>query len=133
MKGEVHMVTSFTFVRKREEYSEEAFFERWTEHTRDFDLVDHPYISKNRLMTVAGDTPYVGIAENHWPDMESLAQTEAFYRDTERGRAHWADLSEFMDIDNSPTVIVTREADVGEAGITQILSAPPISSEPVEH
>ena len=115
------MVTSFTFVRKRPELSDEDFFARWTQHTQDFDLVDHPYITKNRLMLVAGDTPYIGMAENHWPDIESLARTEAFYRDTERGRAHWADLSEFMDIDASPTVIVTKEADVSEAGGVQII------------
>ena len=121
------MVTSFTFVRKRPEFSDEAFFKRWTEHTRDFDLVDHPYITKNRLMLVAGDTPYIGMAENHWPDMESLARTQAFYSETDRGRAHWADLSEFMDIDASPTVIVTKEADVSEAGITHLVPPPPES------
>ena len=120
-------MTSFTFVRKRPGLSDEEFFDRWTQHTHDFDLVDHPYITKNRLMLVAGDTPYIGMAENHWPDMKSLAETEAFYRDTERGRAHWADLSEFMDIDASPTVIVTREADVSESGITEIVPPPPKS------
>ncbi len=115
------MVTSFTFVKKRAGIADEEFFVRWTEHTRDFDLVDHPYISKNRLMRVAGDTPYVGVAENHWPDMESLARTGEFYQETERGRAHWADLSEFMDIDDSPTVVVAREAEVGPAGIAHLL------------
>lgn len=116
------MVT-FTLVRKREGWSDDDFFRRWTEHTRDFDLVDHPYITKNRLMLIAGDTPYVGIAENHWPDMASLLETQTFYRDTERGRAHWADLQEFMDIDGSPTVIVRREADVGPEGIVELLRA----------
>ena len=111
------MITSFTFVKKRDGFTDDEFFTRWTEHTRDFDLVDHPYITKNRLMMIAGDTPYVGIAENHWPDMESLTATAEFYEQTERGRAHWADLLEFMDIDNSPTVIVTAEADVGPEGI----------------
>ena len=53
------MIT-FTFVRKREGWSDEAFFQRWAEHTRDFDVVDHPYITKNRLLLIAGDTPYVG-------------------------------------------------------------------------
>jgi len=116
-------LVTFTFVKKREGWSDEDFFRRWTEHTRDFDLVDHPYISKNRLMLISGDTPYVGIAENHWPDAESLMATQAFYRDTERGRAHWADLEQFMDIDGSPTVVVSREADVGPEGITEGLSS----------
>lgn len=106
------MVVSFTLVRKRDELSVDAFFERWTKHTEAFDLKDHPYITKNRLMMIMGDTPYVGIAENHWPDMDSLTKTAEFYENTEAGRAHWADLVTFMDIDNSPTVIVTHEADV---------------------
>ncbi len=114
------MITSLTFVKKREEFSDEAFFVRWTEHTRDFDPVDHPYVSRNRLMMIAGDTPYIGIAENHWPDMESLTRTAEFYEQTEKGKLHWADLLEFMDIDNSPTVVVTHEADVGPGGITHL-------------
>lgn len=118
------MITTFTFVRKREGLSDEAFFARWAEHTRDFDLVDHPYITKNRLVMISGDTPYVGIAENHWPDMESLERTSAFYEETERGRAHWADLCEFMDIDASPTVVVTAEADVSPNGITHVFPSP---------
>ena len=120
------MIT-FTFVKKAAGWSNDEFFRRWTEHTRDFDLVDHPYILKNRLMLIAGETPYIGIAENHWPDAESLAATEAFYRETERGRAHWADLVEFMDIEGSPTVVVTHEADVSRAGIMQLF--PPAASE----
>ena len=116
------MIT-FTLVKKRSGWSDDDFFRRWTEHTRDFDVVDHPYITKNRLMLIAGDTPYVGIAENHWPDSESLLATQAFYRDTERGRAHWADLEEFMDIDGSPTIVVRREADVGPGGIVEMLSS----------
>jgi len=120
-------VITFTFVKKAAGWSNDDFFRRWTEHTRDFDLVDHPYILKNRLMLIAGETPYVGIAENHWPDAESLAATEAFYRETERGRAHWADLVEFMDIEGSPTVVVTHEADVSTAGIMQLF--PPPASE----
>lgn len=114
------MITTFTFVRKREGLSDEQFFERWTRHTLEFDVVDHPYITRNRLVMIAGDTPYVGIAENHWPDMASLAATAEFYEQTDRGRAHWADLCEFMDIDNSPTVIATHEADVDASGITQL-------------
>ena len=117
------MITTFTFVKKREGLSDDAFFARWTEHTRDFDLVDHPYITRNRLMLIAGDTSYVGIAENHWPDMASLAGTAEFYQKTEKGRRHWADLCEFMDIDHSPTVVVRREAEVDGDGIHERLAA----------
>jgi len=106
------VVVSFTLVKKREGFSDEDFFARWTSHTEAFDLKDHPYITLNRLMMIMGDTPYVGIAENHWPDMESLTLTAAFYENTDAGKAHWADLLTFMDIDNSPTVIVTKEADI---------------------
>ncbi len=112
------MIVSFTLVRKRAELTDDEFFERWTRHTQDFDLRDHPYITKNRLMMVAGSSEYVGIAENHWPDMDSMLATSAFYEDTDAGRAHWADLQTFMDIDNSPTVIVTKEADVTAAQTT---------------
>jgi hypothetical protein len=112
------MIVSFTMVRKRQELTDEEFFKRWTEHTEAFDLKDHPYITKNRLMMIQGETPYVGIAENHWPDMESLAKTAEFYEQTEAGKAHWADLLTFMDIDDSPTVIVTQEADVRAEGTT---------------
>ena len=77
------MITSFTFVKKREELFDEAFFVRW-------------------------------------PDMQSLTRTEEFYAKTERGKLRWADLLEFMDIDHSPTVIVTHEADVGTGGITPL-------------
>jgi hypothetical protein len=52
------MITSFTFVKKREGWSDEDFFKRWAEHTRDFDLVDHPYITKNRLMMIASYKGY---------------------------------------------------------------------------
>ncbi len=69
-------------------------------------------------MMIEGETAYAGIAENHWPDMDSLAKTAEFYEKTEAGRAHWADLLTFMDIDNSPTVIVSREADVTATGTT---------------
>lgn len=106
------MVVSFTLVKKREGFTDDEFFARWTSHTEKFDLKDHPYITKNRLMMIMGDTPYVGIAENHWPDMDSLTRTAEFYEQTDDGRAHWADLCTFMDIDNSPTVIVTKEADI---------------------
>ena len=123
------MIT-FTFVKKQAGYQDDAFFKRWAEHTRDFDLVDHPYITKNRLLLIAGDTPYVGIAENHWPDAESLVATEVFYRETERGKAHWADLQEFMDIEGSPTVVLQGEVDVSPEGIVQLF--PPISAPSAE-
>jgi hypothetical protein len=109
------MIVTFTLVRKQPALSTDAFLARWIEHTERFDLKDHPYITKNRLMLIEGDTPYVGLAENHWPDQASLDRTYAFYRDHPAGRAHWADLETFMDIENSPTVVVTREADVSAA------------------
>jgi hypothetical protein len=112
------MIVSFTLVKKREGFTDEEFFQRWTEHTERFDLKDHPYITLNRLMMVVGGTPYVGIAENHWPDMDSMLATSAFYQETDEGRAHWADLQSFMDIDDSPTVVVTRQADVSAARTT---------------
>ncbi len=112
------MIVSFTLVKKREGFTAEEFFERWTRHTEEFDLKDHPYITRNRLMMVASGTPYVGIAENHWPDLESMMATSAFYAETDAGRAHWADLQTFMDIDDSPTLVVTREADVAAAKTT---------------
>ena len=118
------MVKSFTFVRLKEGVDPDGFFDRWVAHTREFDVVDHPYITKNRLMRIQGATPYVGIAENHWPDMKSLIETSEFYQQTERGRAHWADLCAFMDIENSPTVLVTEEVEVSEEGVTHLIPAP---------
>ena len=112
------MIVTFTLVKKRSHLSTEAFLARWVEHTERFDLKDHPYITKNRLMLIQGETPYIGMAENHWPDLASLEATSAFYRDSEAGRAHWADLETFMDIANSPTVVVSHEADVAAAGTT---------------
>ena len=110
------MIVTFTWVRKQPQLSSDEFLERWIEHTERFDLKDHPYITKNRLMLIEGETPYVGMAENHWPDRASLDETYAFYRDSEAGRAHWADLQTFMDIENSPTVVVTHEANVAATG-----------------
>ena len=117
------MIVTFTLVRKRPQLSADDFLKRWVEHTERFDLKDHPYITKNRLMLIQGETPYVGMAENHWPDLASLEKTSAFYKDTEAGRAHWSDLQSFMDIDNSPTVVVSHEADVtdAETRITQFV------------
>jgi len=110
------MIVTFTLVRKQPHPSKEVFLERWVEHTERFDLADHPYITQNRLMLLEGDTPYVGMAENHWPDRASLDATYAFYQDTDAGRAHYADLETFMDIANSPTVVVSDEANVAAAG-----------------
>lgn len=114
------MIVTFTWVRKQPHLSNEAFLERWIEHTERFDLKDHPYITKNRLMLIQGETPYVGMAENHWPDLASLEKTYDFYRDTEAGRAHFEDLRTFMDIDQSPTVVVSHEANVVAAGTTRM-------------
>jgi hypothetical protein len=74
-------------------------------------------------MMIAGHKDYVGIAENHWPDMDSLVETGHFYQKTDKGKEHWADLQAFMDIDSSPTVVVTKEADVSSAGIMQLFPA----------
>jgi hypothetical protein len=112
------MIVSFTLVRKREGMTDDEFFERWTRHTEEFDLKDHPTITRNRLMMIVGSAEYVGIAENHWPDMDTMMATASFYETTDAGRAHWADLQTFMDIDNSPTVVVTKEADVADTGTT---------------
>jgi hypothetical protein len=114
------MIKTFTFVKKLDNLTNDEFFARWTQHTKEFDLVDHPYITKNRLMLIAGQTDYIGIAENHWPTIEYLLETGEFYKKTEKGRAHWQDLASFMDINSSPTVIVTHEAEVDARGIHQI-------------
>ncbi len=117
------MIKSFTFVKKQPHLSAAEFFTRWTEHTRDWDLRDHPEITLNRLVMIEGDSPYIGIAENHWPDNEALQQAAAWYA-TEDGQKHWADLCTFMDIDNSPTVMVTAEADVNPVdGIRMVVAS----------
>lgn len=110
------MIVTFTLVRKRPHLSREEFLDRWVEHTERFDLRDHPDIERNRLVLLQDDVPYVGLAENHWPDLASLDATSVFYRETEAGRLHWADLESFMDIENSPTVVVTHEVDVSAVG-----------------
>ncbi len=117
------MLTSFTFVRKQPHLSDEEFFERWVDHTQRYDLRDHPEISLNRLMLVSDGSGFIGVAENRWPDAESLQAAAAFYQ-TEVGQQHWADLQSFMDIDNSPTVVVTAEADVSADLGARILLAP---------
>lgn len=118
------MIKTFTWVKKRDHLTPQAFFDRWVQHTQTFDLVDHPYILKNRLTLLEGHPEYVGLAENHWPSMDELVATGTFYESTDRGREHWNDLSSFMDIDNSPTVIVTRETEVAADGVHHLIPAP---------
>ncbi|MCH2169550.1 hypothetical protein MK489_02100 [Myxococcota bacterium] len=125
--GGAEMLKSFTFVKMNPGLSRDEFFQRWCEHTRDWDLRDHPEISLNRLTLVEGDGPYAGIAENHWPDQQALDAAAAWY-ESSAGQEHWADLSRFMDIENSPTVVVTHEADVSEADGIQILASPDTDS-----
>ncbi len=113
------MITTFTFVRLQPGWDREAFYQRWCEHTRDWDLRDHPNIS-NRLMMLEEGGEFVAMAENHWPDREALDEAIAWY-ETEAGQAHWRDLQEFMDAANSPTSVVTHEVDVSlEKGIDWI-------------
>jgi hypothetical protein len=111
------MLKTFTFVKMQPGYNRDAFFERWCQHTRDFDLRNHPEIRENRLMLIEGDGPYVGIAETHWEDAEALDRGVRWY-ETPTGQVQWKDLQTFMDADNSPTFVVTHEANVSiESGI----------------
>lgn len=87
------MITTYTFVRMQPGYDRESFYQRWCEHTRDWDLIDHPGIS-NRLMLLEGDSEFVGMAENHWPDREALDEAARWYG-TPKGQAHWKDLTKF--------------------------------------
>ena len=74
-------MTSSTFVKKRDGLSQADFFRPRTEWTRDFDLVDHPATATNRRMSIAGDPPCIGVAENHGSDdIESLESPAVFYR-----------------------------------------------------
>ena len=108
-------IRTFTLVRKRPHLSTDEFFDRWTAHTREWDLRDHPECTLNRL-TLLGDNAsgYDAIAETHWPDQHALDAAIAFYA-TPEGLAHWRDLSGFMDIDASPTATIMREAEVSAA------------------
>ena len=117
------MLKSFTFVRIRPGLGREEFFRRWCEHTRKWDLRDHPKIRLHRLTLVDGESPYAGIAENHWPDRAALDEAAAWYA-TPAGRAHWADLASFMDIESSPTVVVSHEAEVSAARGIEVLASP---------
>ncbi len=111
------MITTFTFVKMQPGFERDEFFDRWCEHTREMDLRDHPEISLNRLMLFEEGSEFVGMAENHWPDRKALDDAILWY-ETPEGRAHWADLVSFMDAANSPTTVVTHEAEVSiEKGI----------------
>ena len=111
------MIKTLTFVQMRAGMEREDFYRRWCEHTRDLDLRDHPEISLNRLILFEEAADYVGIAENHWPDRAALDAAIAWY-ETPAGVEHNADLASFMDVENSPTVVVGYEVEVSrEAGI----------------
>ncbi len=113
------MITTFTFVKMQPGFNRETFYKRWCEHTRDWDVRDHPRIS-NRLLLLEGDSEFVGMAENHWPNREALEEAGRWYG-TEAGQAHWKDLTEFMDAANSPTRVVSHEVDVSlEDGIAWV-------------
>lgn len=114
------MFKTFTLVRKKAGLTDAEFFERWTRHTQEWDLRDHPEIGLNRLVMLRDNPHYTGIAENHWPDEASLHRAAAWYA-TEAGQRHWADLCSFMDIEQSPTVVVGGEADVSAAAGIRIL------------
>ena len=117
------MFKSFTFVKPRPGLGRDEFFRRWCEHTKAWDLRDHPELTLNRLTLVEGDGPYAGIAENHWPDRAALEKAAAWYA-TPAGRAHWADLAAFMDVENSPTVLVSHEAVVSAERGVEVLAHP---------
>ena len=111
------MLKTFTFVRMQPGIERDDFFRHWCAHTRDYDLRDHPEISLNRLILFEEAADYVGIAENHWPDRGALDAAIAWYQ-TPEGVEHNADLASFMDVENSPTVVVGYEVEVSrEAGI----------------
>jgi hypothetical protein len=105
------MLKTLTFVKKLPHLDHAAFFERWCQHTREWDLRDHPEITLNRLMLVDGHDGYSGVAENHWPDRAALDAVAAWYA-TPAGQPHWQDLCSFMDMAASVTVIVSNEASI---------------------
>ncbi len=105
------MITTFTFVKMQPGLGRDEFFDRWCEHTREMDLRDHPEISLNRLMLFEEGSEFVGMAENHWPDRKALDDAVLWY-ETPEGQVHWKDLVSFMDAENSPTTVVSHEAEV---------------------
>lgn len=109
------MITTFTLVKMQKGYDRESFYQRWCEHTRDMDLRDHPDISLNRLMLFeqAEGEQYIGSAENHWPNRAALDAAVAWY-ETAEGIEHMKDLASFMDVENSPTRIVSHEVEVSD-------------------
>jgi len=111
------MLTTLTFVKMKAGFDRESFYRRWQEHTRDFDLRDHPEITLNRLMMFEEGSDFAGVCENHWPDRESLENVIRWY-ETPEGKEHQADLDSFMDSAGCQTVIVSHEVDVSkEQGI----------------
>ena len=108
------MITTITFVKMQPGFDRDSFYARWCEHTRDMDLRDHPEISLNRLMLFEEESEFVGMAENHWPDRASLDAAIRWY-ETPEGQTHWKDLESFMDAANSPTKVVSHEAEISEA------------------
>ena len=66
------MITTITLVKMQPGFDRDSFYQRWCEHTRVMDLKDHPEISLNRLILFEEEGEFVGMAENHWPDRESL-------------------------------------------------------------
>ncbi len=113
------MLTTLTFVKMKPGLDRDAFYTRWQEHTRDFDLRDHPEISLNRLMMFDEGWEFVGVCENHWPDRATLEAAIKWY-ETPKGQEHQADLDSFMDSAGCRTLIVSDEADVSsEKGIVR--------------
>ena len=108
------MLTTMTLVKMQPGFDRDRFYARWCQHTHDLDLRDHPEISLNRLMLFEEGGEYVGMAENHWPDRAALDAAVAWY-ETPEGQVHMADLASFMDVEASPTVVVSHEVEVSEA------------------
>ena len=115
MTVRIAVVKTLTFVRMLPGIEREEFYRRWCEHTRDLDLRDHPEISLNRLILFDEGADYAGLAENHWPDQAAVDAAIAWY-ETPAGIEHNADLASFMDIANSPTVVVGHEVEVSKRG-----------------
>ena len=109
------MLKTLTLAKRKTGLSRAEFFEAWQRHTREWDLKDHPEISLNLLRMVelpdGAAFEYDGMAENHWPDRAALDAVVAWY-ETEEAQGHMADLLSFMDVENSPTLIISEEADI---------------------